>query len=37
MTWIDHFEALQLWGYRLGGFVMLNVLDDPALLALMFC
>ena len=37
MTWTDHFETLQGWGYRLGGFVMLNVLDDPALLALMFC
>ncbi len=23
--------------YRLGGYLMLNVLDDPALLALVFC
>jgi hypothetical protein len=27
----------QLWFYRVGGFVLLNVLDDPAWLALMFC
>lgn len=27
----------ELWFYRVGGFVMLNVLDDPAWLALMFC
>lgn len=27
----------QIWLYRLGGFVVLNVLDDPAWLAFMFC
>lgn len=27
----------ELWFYRVGGFVLLNVLDDPAWLALMFC
>jgi len=27
----------ELWFYRIGGFVLLNVLDDPAWLALMFC
>jgi hypothetical protein len=25
------------WACRLGGFIVLNVLDDPAWLALMFC
>lgn len=29
--------AAQYWAYRAGGFVVLNVLDDPAWLALMFC
>jgi hypothetical protein len=29
--------TLQLWAYRMGGYVVLNVLDDPAWLALMFC
>ncbi|WP_296485438.1 hypothetical protein [Rhodoferax sp.] len=27
----------EFWFYRVGGFVLLNVLDDPAWLALMFC
>lgn len=27
----------ELWFYRVGGFVLLNVIDDPAWLALMFC
>ncbi len=29
--------AAQYWTWRAGGFVVLNVLDDPAWLALMFC
>jgi hypothetical protein len=29
--------SLQIWIYRVGGFVVVNVLDDPAWLALMFC
>ena len=39
MSWISP-EALRLgefWFYRVGGFVLLIVLDDPAWLALMFC
>ena len=28
---------LEFWFYRVGGYLMLNVLDDPAWLALMFC
>ena len=30
-------EQLELWTYRLGIFFILNVLDDPAWLAMMFC
>jgi hypothetical protein len=30
-------ELVEYWTYRLGGFVILNVLDDPAWLALIFC
>jgi hypothetical protein len=29
--------SLTLWFYRIGGYLVLNVLDDPAWLALMFC
>lgn len=29
--------ALEFWVYRVGAFVLVNVLDDPAWLALMFC
>ncbi len=27
----------QYWTYRFGGFILLNVIEDPAWLALMFC
>jgi hypothetical protein len=27
----------QYWAYRVGGYIVLNVLDDPAWLALMVC
>lgn len=30
-------DAIEFWFYRVGGFVLLNVLDEPAWLALMFC
>jgi hypothetical protein len=33
----EFFASAQYWGYRLGAFVVLNVLDDPAWLALIFC
>jgi len=29
--------SAEYWAYRVGGFVVLNVLDDPAWLALIFC
>ncbi len=37
MTIDEWVTNLQLWGYRVGGFIVMNVLDDPAWLALMFC
>ena len=30
-------ESLEAWFYRIGVFLLLNVLDEPAYLALMFC
>ena len=30
-------QVLEFWFYRVGGFVLLNIADDPAWLALMFC
>jgi hypothetical protein len=30
-------EMLEFWLYRVGGFVLLNLVDDPAWLALIFC
>lgn len=30
-------QLAQYWAWRLGAFVVLNVLDDPAWLALIFC
>jgi hypothetical protein len=37
--WLDADQRVQLhaWVYRTGAFVALNVMDDPAWLALMFC
>jgi len=29
--------AAHYWSFRMGAFVVLNVLDDPAWLALIFC
>lgn len=31
------FSSAQLWFYQLGSYAILNLLDDPAWLALMFC
>ena len=28
---------VQLWLYRIGGYLLINFIDDPAWLALMFC
>jgi hypothetical protein len=37
VTWLDITFKAELWAYRVGGFIVLNVLDDPAWLALIFC
>ena len=37
MTWADRLELAELWFYRGGGFLVLNVFEDPAWLALMTC
>ena len=29
--------TLQFWLYRIGAYLLINVMDDPAWLALMFC
>jgi len=33
----EFLQQAEFWAYRLGGFVILNVLDDPAWLAMIFC
>ena len=30
-------DRLQFWFCRVGGYLLLNVMDEPAWLALMFC
>jgi hypothetical protein len=37
VTTLELLELAHYWTYRLGGFVVLHLLDDPAWLALMFC
>ncbi len=36
-TWPEVKIRTWLWVYRVGGFLLINVIDDPAWLALMFC
>ncbi|MDO8329303.1 MAG: hypothetical protein Q7T36_02400 [Fluviicoccus sp.] len=36
-TWPGVKIRTQLWVYRVGGYLLINVIDDPAWLALMFC
>ena len=33
----ERIEQMRFWAYRFGAFIVLNVLDDPAWLALIFC
>jgi hypothetical protein len=37
VTKAELFERIETWTYRIGVFVLLNVLDDPAWLAMIFC
>ena len=33
----DKKDRVELWLYRIGAYLLINVIDDPAWLALMFC
>lgn len=33
----DAKDRMELWLYRIGAYLLVNVIDDPAWLALMFC
>lgn len=37
LPWPERVATLKLWGHRVGIYTVLNLLDDPAWLALMFC
>lgn len=37
MVMPDRLAQIQAWAYRIGGFLLVSFLDDPAWLALMFC
>jgi hypothetical protein len=37
MTWREFSSDLEFWSIRIGCFLSLSFLDDPAWLALMFC
>jgi hypothetical protein len=37
LTLADTGALAHFWIYRLGSYLLLNVVDDPALLALVFC
>ena len=37
LTLADTSALAHFWIYRLGSYLLLNVVDDPALLALVFC
>jgi hypothetical protein len=37
LPWPERVALFKLWGYRAGVYTVINLLDDPAWLALMFC
>ena len=37
LTLTDWQAKFEFWFYRVGAYLLVNVLDDPAWLALMFC
>jgi len=37
VTWADIKISGKFWAYRLSAYLLLNFVDDPAWLALMFC
>jgi hypothetical protein len=37
MSWNEFVFQAEVWGYRIGGLLMLGFVDDPAWIAFMFC
>jgi hypothetical protein len=37
VSWAEIVAGGQFWTYRIGSYLLLNVVEDPAWLALMFC
>jgi hypothetical protein len=37
LPWSERLTVIKLWGHRIGLYTAINLLDDPAWLALMFC
>lgn len=37
ITWAKTRSTAQFWTYRLSAYILLNVVDDPVWLALVFC
>lgn len=37
MTWKELSSNLEFWSIRIGSFLLLSFLDDPAWLAMIFC
>lgn len=37
MDWTEQWARTQAWAYRIAGFLMLTVIDDPAWMAMLFC
>ena len=37
MKWSDLTASAEFWGQRIGSYLLLSFMDDPAWLAFMFC
>ena len=37
MKWAELASQLEFWSYRASNYLLLNVVEDPAWLALIFC
>lgn len=37
MNWTEFSAQLEFWALRIGSYLLLSFMDDPAWLALMFC
>jgi hypothetical protein len=36
-TWPERLAVLQAWAYRVGVYAVINLVEDPAWMALIFC